>query len=464
MGDADLQRLLAVGIERLSDDDPELYDAMARECRRQTTTLSLVASSSLVDPSVLLCHASVAVNVTAEGYPGCRYHAGCAVIDDIERLAVDRAKRVFGACYANVQPHSATQANYTVLSALLRPGDTLMGMSLAHGGHLTHGSPAAYAGQYFNAVPYGLNAESLIDYDQIFRLALKHRPRVIVCGATAYPRVIDFARFRQIADAVGAYLVADISHIAGLVVAGLHPDPIDHAHIVTTCTHKQLFGPRGGLILCGRDHNAPAPRTGGTLAEFLQRAVFPFSQGSPMLNVIAAKARALALTQTPGFRAVAQRIVETASAMASTLANLGYKLVTGGTDNHIALLDLSCRGLTGLVAERALEDTHVIVNKNRVPGDTKPAFVTSGIRIGTNSMAGRGMQGAEGVVCGELIDLVLASVEPLSDRDYRLAPAVRDAVRASVADLCATFPIPGYPALTPASSHELRFESGAVAR
>lgn len=464
MEDADLGRLLAVGIERLSDDDPELYDALAREYRRQTATLSLVASSSLVDPLVLLCQASVAVNVTAEGYPGQRYHAGCAVVDDLERLAVDRAKQVFGACYANVQPHSATQANYTVLSALLRPGDTLMGMDLAHGGHLTHGSPVAYAGQYFNAISYGLDAEDLIDYDQIFELALEHRPQVIICGATAYPRVIDFARFRQIADTVGAYLVADISHIAGLVVAGLHPNPINHAHIVTTCTHKQLFGPRGGLILSGRDHTAPAPRTGATLAEFLQRAVFPFSQGSPMLNVIAAKARALARTQTPGFRAVAQRIVETADAVANTLTNLGYQLVTGGTDNHIALLDLSRRGLTGLVAERALEDAHVIVNKNRVPSDGKPAFVTSGIRIGTNTMAGRGMRRAEGIRCGELIDFVLTSVEPLGDRDYRLAPSVRDAARARVADLCAAFPIPDYQASTPAIPYELRLGSGVAAQ
>ncbi|WP_213454855.1 serine hydroxymethyltransferase [Rhizomonospora bruguierae] len=450
--EAPLTNIMATGLDRLRGDDPELYDVLVRELDRQSTVLSLVASSSVVDPSVLASLASVAVNVTAEGYPGRRYHAGCEVVDDIEQLAIDRARRTFGARYANVQSHSATNANYTVLSALLRPGDPVLGMELEHGGHLTHGSPAAYAGQYFRVVGYGLTDEGLIDYDQVHRLATGHRPRVIICGATAYPRSIDFARFRQIADEVGAYLLADISHTAGLVATGLHPSPIDHAHITTTCTHKQLFGPRGGLILSGRDHDAPAPRGRGTLADFLQRAVFPFSQGAPALNTIAAKARALDMVTTAEFRAVAERIVEIGGVLAETLAGLGYRLVSGGTDNHIVLVDLSPKGMTGFVAEQALEECGIVVNKNRVPRDPTPAFVTGGIRIGTNSAARRGLGREDARYCAELIDQVLRSVEVHGERGYRVPPSVRMSVRARVADLCARRPVPGYPAAELASS------------
>jgi glycine hydroxymethyltransferase len=440
-----LQALLDDGLARLQHDDGELYEVLTRDCLRQAHRLSLVASSSVVDPSVLVCQASAAVNVTAEGYPGRRYHAGCEVIDEIERLAVERAKQAFGARYANVQSHSATTANYTVLSSLLRPGDSLLGMQLEHGGHLTHGSPAAYAGQYFRAIGYGLNEEGRIDYDQVASLALEHRPRVIICGATSYPRVVDFARFRRIADAVGAYLVADISHVAGLVVAGLHPSPIDEAHITTTCTHKQLCGPRGGLIMCGRDLDAPSPRGETSLAEFLERAVFPFSQGAPALNAIAAKARALAFTITPEFRAAAHRIVETAGAIAERLTAFGYALVSAGTDNHIVLIDLSRTRVSGVVAERALEACYLLVNRNRVPRDPRPPLVTSGVRIGTNSVAQRGMRGVDAAACADLIHGVVSSVEPLGDRDYRLPPTVRDAVRARVAELCKRYPLPGYP-------------------
>jgi glycine hydroxymethyltransferase len=319
-------------------------------------------------------------------------------------------------------------------------------MELEHGGHLTHGSPATYSGQYFEAIGYGLTDDGLIDYEQVRRLAAEHRPRVIICGATAYPRVVDFARFREIADETGAYLLADISHTAGLVAAGLHPSPIDHAHITTTCTHKQLFGPRGGLILSGRDHCVAAPRGKGTLADFLQRAVFPFSQGAPALNTIAAKARALDMVATDEFRGVAERIVRISQVLANSLTGLGYSLVAGGTDNHIVLVDLSSKGMTGSVAEQALEECGIIVNKNRVPRDTTPAFVTGGIRIGTNSAARRGLSPDDARYCAELIDLVLSAVEVLGDREYRLPASVRESVRARVADLCARRPVPGYPA------------------
>ncbi|MFC5943069.1 serine hydroxymethyltransferase [Micromonospora harpali] len=445
--------LLDAGLHQLATTDPRLHEVLVGEQLRQAGTLSLVASCSPVAPSVLASQASAAVNVTAEGYPGRRYHAGCEVIDGIEQLAIDRARRAFGARYANVQPHSATTANYAVLSSLLEPGDTLLGMALDKGGHLTHGSPAAYAGRYFRAVGYGLDDAGLIDYAEVERLAREHRPKVIVCGATAYPRQIDFARFRRIADRAGAYLLADISHTAGLVVTGLHPSPIDHAHLTTTCTHKQLYGPRGGLILAGRDADAPAPRGKGTLAQFVQRTVFPYFQGAPVLNAIAAKARALDIATGPEFRATARRIVADARAMAAALADLGYAVVSGGTDNHIVLIDLSARRMTGLVAELALEECHIVVNKNRVPRDTTPALVTAGLRLGTNSIAARGMGTDAAVACAELIDLVLSAVEPYSDREYHLPAAVRELARQRVARLCAAHPIPGYP--VPAPQREL---------
>jgi glycine hydroxymethyltransferase len=438
-----LSQFLQAGSNELRMSDPKLYEALVREQLRQINSLSLVASSSVVCPSVLTSQASVVLNVTAEGYPGRRFHAGCAVVDEIEQLAIDRASSVFGARYVNVQPHSATTANYTVLSSLLRPGDTLLGMALEHGGHLTHGSSAAYAGQYFNSIGYGQTDDGAIDYDQVRRLALTHQPRVIICGATAYPRRIEFSRFREIAEEVGAYLVADISHTAGLVAAGLHPNPIDHAHITTTCTHKQLYGPRGGLIMSGRDHDAPAPRGKGTLAAFLQRAVFPFSQGAPAVNTIAAKARALAEVSTPEFRALAQRIVLLADAIATRLDALGYKIVTGGTDNHIVLVDLGPDGITGAAAERALEECSIVVNKNRVPGDTRPAHATSGIRIGTNTIARRGLGAPEAIACADLVNQVMRAVETCGQQ-IRVPATVREATSRSVARLCAAFPLPGY--------------------
>jgi glycine hydroxymethyltransferase len=421
--------------------DTDLWQAIEHEHRRQAERLVLVASSSVAHPSVLAALTATAVNVTAEGYPGRRYHAGCSGVDRIEDLAVRRACSVFGARYANVQPHSATTANQTVMSSLLRPGDTVLGMGLDYGGHLTHGSKASFSGQYFHAVGYGLAADGLIDYDQVTRLAHEHRPRLIICGATAYSRTIDFARFRAIADEVGAYLLADISHTAGLVAAGLHPSPIDHAHVTTTCTHKQLFGPRGGLILMGRDADGPAPGGKRTLREHFQRAVFPFVQGAPVMNTIAAKAAALGRAATPEFVGVMNGIVRNAAALADSFDLLGYPVVSGGTDNHIVLLDLTRYGLTGLATEEALEDGHVIVNKNRVPGDTKPALVTSGIRLGTNTVAYRGMGPREMAECASLFDEVVVALRRTGGE---LPAAVRDRSQRRVSRLCEAFPLPDY--------------------
>jgi glycine hydroxymethyltransferase len=428
------------GFEWLADDG-ELWKAIEDEHRRQSERLVLVASSSVTHPSVLAALTATAQNVTAEGYPGRRYHAGCEGVDVIESIAIQRARDLFGASYANVQPHSATTANQAVLSSLLRPGDTLLGMDLAAGGHLTHGAKAAFSGQYFHAIGYGLGADGLIDYDQVSRLAREHRPKLIICGATAYSRVVDFARFRVIADEVGAYLLADISHTAGLVAAGLHPSPVNHAHVTTTCTHKQLFGPRGGLILMGRDADMPGPDGRRTLREHFQRAVFPYFQGAPVMNSIAAKARALSRAASPEFADVMQRVVADSRALADALSLLGYTIVSGGTDNHIVLLDLSELGLTGLAAEEALEAAHIVVNKNRVPGDRRPALVTSGIRFGSNTVAYRGMGPRQMSECVTVFDDV---VQALRRDGEHLPAAARDRARERVAGLCQAFPLPGY--------------------
>jgi glycine hydroxymethyltransferase len=313
-------------------------------------------------------------------------------------------------------------------------------MGLDSGGHLTHGSTASFSGQYFTAIGYGLDPAGLIDYDQVARLAHQHRPRLIICGATAYSRTINFARFRQIADSVGAYLLADISHTAGLVAVGLHPNPINHAHVTTTCTHKQLFGPRGGLIMMGRDADSPAPDGKRTLREHFQRAVFPFFQGAPVMNTIAAKAAALHHATTPTFTHTMNRIITNATTLADTFTTLGYRVVSGGTDNHITLLDLSPYALTGLATEEALEQAHVIVNKNRVPGDTKPALVTSGIRLGTNTVAYRGMGPTQMIECATLFDHVVHALR----HNGELPALVRDQVRNRVAQLCTAFPLPDY--------------------
>lgn len=468
MTDSSLARMVSRGIDTLREQDPLLFELLEQEYERQNSVLTMVAASSVVDPSVLVCEGMVPVNVTAEGYPGARFHAGCRVIDEIETLAIERAKQAFQAQYANVQSHSATTANQLVMCSVLKAGDTLLGLDLNSGGHLTHGAKASISGQYFKAIGYGLTPLGDIDYEQVHRLAVEHRPKLIICGTTAYPRVIDFARFRAIADEVGAFLLADITHIAGLVVAGLHPSPIDHAHFTTTCTHKQLYGPRGGLVMIGKDHDRPAPTGNRTLAELVQKAVFPFFQGAPNLNSIAAKASALARVLRPEFKTLAQRIVDEAKALARSFCERGYNVVTGGTDNHLVVIDVLSNGITGIIAERSLEDCNIIVNKNRVPGDTKPATVTSGIRIGTNSMALRCMGPDEMPRCAELVHRVLDGVEPRGDQEYVLAASVRDAVRRDVQEICARYPIPCYPrrasgggAAYPASTAACRGRAGA---
>ena len=445
MNEAILAQLLRQGVQTLAQEDPKLHGLMEEELRRQTECLTMVAASSLVDPSVLVCEAMTPVNVTAEGYPGARFHAGCRVIDQIEQLAIDRAREAFKAQFANVQPHSATTANQLVMCSIMKPGETLLGLDLNCGGHLTHGAKPSLSGQYFNAVGYGITEEGAIDYDQVERLADQHRPRLIICGTTAYPRAIDFARFRAIADQVGAYLLADITHVAGLVVAGLHPSPIDHAHFTTTCTHKQIYGPRGGLILVGRDADAPAPDGKRTLSALVQKAVFPFFQGAPNLNSIAAKASALARVMRPEFKVLANRIVDDARALAESFIEKGYRVVTGGSDNHLVIIDVLEAGLTGIVAEKALEECCIVVNKNRIPGDQKSALVTSGIRIGTNGMALRGLGPDVMPHCVALVDRVLSGVKPRGDREYDLDPALKESVVAEVRELCGRYPIPCYP-------------------
>jgi glycine hydroxymethyltransferase len=428
------------GADSLAACDPVLAGLLEREHGRQTSTLAMVASCGSADPSVLVCEAASVANTTTEGYPGARYHAGCEVVDEIERLAVDRARALFGARYANVQPASGSAANFAAYAALMRPGDTLLGLSLDAGGHLTHGAKVSLSGRYYRAVGYGVDADERLDYDQVRTLALAHRPTVIVCGASAYPRFVDYAHFRAIADEAGAFLLADISHVAGLVAAGLHPSPIEHAHVTTTSTYKQLFGPRGGLILCGKDAGMVLPGGTRTLADALQSAVFPSLQGTPSLGSIAAKARALDLADSAWFRDVALRIVEGAAAMAESFQALGNRVVTGGTDNHIVLLDVAARGVTGAAVERALEACGIIVNRNVIPGDTLGPRVTSGIRIGTNVLALRGMDAAEMSRGAGLVDEVLCALTA-GDAARGLPSATLTRVRAEVQRLCRAFPL-----------------------
>ncbi|MCE7002309.1 serine hydroxymethyltransferase [Kibdelosporangium philippinense] len=437
--------LAARAIAELADEDPLLYSLLADDLRAQSGTLAMVASSSLAPASVLAAAGAALSNVTAEGYPGARFHAGCGVLDEIERLAIERAKIAFDAKYANVQAHSGSSANLAVYFGLLKPGDTILGMDLDCGGHLTHGSPASITGKYFTSVSYGLDGTGRIDYQQVAELAEEHRPKVIVCGASAYPRTPDFKRFREIADSVGAYLIADISHVAGLVVAGEHPSPIDFAHITTTSTYKQLCGPRGGLILMGADADAPGPGGRGTLRKLLQRSVFPVGQGTPNPGSIAAKARALQYVTTPEFRWVAKMIVLDAKMIAAQLADLGYQVLTGGTDNHMVLVNVLASGLTGVVAEQALESCGILVNKNRIPGDVKSALIGSGIRLGMNSLALRGLAPADMGYCAELLDTVLSAVTLVSDTEYTLPESVHRHVSSAVEDLCRAYPVPGYP-------------------
>jgi glycine hydroxymethyltransferase len=434
--------LLRAGMVSLHHTDPELAGLLDAEVTQQNSTLAMIASASIADPSVLAVGGSALSNVTAEGYPGARYHPGSQQFDAVETLAVERAKRLFGARYANVQPHSCSSANLAVLAALMRPGDTLLGLDLDAGGHLTHGSPASVTGRHYNAVSYGLDESGRIDYARLTDLVLEHRPRVLIAGASAYPRLIDFARFRAIADITGAYLLADISHIAGLVAAGRHPSPVDVAHITTTSTYKQLGGPRGGLILSGREYKTPGPDGRTPLDRLMQRAVFPQSQGTPSPASIAAKARAFAAAAEPAFQETARLIVHNARALAQELSVLGHRILTGGTDNHMVLIDVTDFGLSGVVAERALEECGILANRNRIPGDTKPPLVTSGLRLGTNILAQRGMDPGRMRLCAQLLHTVLAGTTAQSDTEYRIDPALVAQVRAEVQWLCSRHPLP----------------------
>ncbi len=365
--------------------DPEVATAIRRETERQEFNLELIASENFVSEAVLEAQGSVLTNKYAEGYPGKRYYGGCEHVDVVETLAIERAKELFGAEHANVQPHAGSQANMAVYFTALKPGDTILGMNLAHGGHLTHGSPVNFSGRFFNVVPYGVSPESqTIDYDQVERLALEHKPKMIVVGASAYPRIIDFAAFRTIADKVGAVVMVDMAHIAGLVAAGLHPSPVPHAEFVTTTTHKTLRGPRGGMILCREEY-----------AKALNSNIFPGIQGGPLMHVIAAKAVAFKEALTPEFKAYQQRIVKNAATLAKELTEKGFRLVSGGTDNHLMLIDFSGTEMTGKIAEAALDRAGITVNKNTVPFETRSPFVTSGIRIGTPAATTHGLQETE---------------------------------------------------------------------
>lgn len=406
--------------EELKNYDADVFAACERELCRQRGNIELIASENIVSEAVLLAAGSVLTNKYAEGYPGKRYYGGCAYVDEVEELARERAKKLFGAEHANVQPHSGANANLAVFFALLDPGDTVLSMSLAHGGHLSHGSPVNISGKYFNIVPYGVSeATGRIDYDEVLRLAKAHRPKLILAGASAYPRAIDFAKFREIADETGAYLMVDMAHIAGLVAAGLHQNPVPYADVVTTTTHKTLRGPRGGMILCREKY-----------AKQIDKAIFPGTQGGPLMHIIAAKAVALGEALTPAFAAYQKNIVQNAAALAAALCSRGFTLVSGGTDNHLMLLDLRGTGLTGKELEKRLDEVHITANKNTVPGDPESPFVTSGLRIGTPAVTTRGFGVAE-----------MEQIAGFVDDTVRRFEETRERVNREVAEMCGRFPI-----------------------
>ena len=408
-------------MEALKLVDPEIADAIGLELARQQHNLELIASENFVSRAVLEAAGSVLTNKYAEGYPGKRYYGGCQFVDMVERLAIDRAKELFQAEHANVQPHSGAQANTAVYFSILEPGDTILGMSLSHGGHLTHGHPINISGKYYNVISYGVSRETgRIDYEEVRRLARQHRPRVIVAGASAYPRVIDFALFSEIAREVDAYLLVDMAHIAGLVAAGLHPNPCPVADFVTTTTHKTLRGPRGGMIFCKEQYAAD-----------IDKAVFPGIQGGPLMHIVAAKAVALREAMAPDFKAYQEQIVKNARALAEGLLERGFNLVSGGTDNHLILVDLRSKGITGKEAEAILEATGITINKNTIPFDPESPLVTSGIRLGTPAVTSRGMQEGEMEIIAHLIYLALTK------RDDE---GVRTQIRQQVRELCEAFP------------------------
>ncbi|YCK35282.1 serine hydroxymethyltransferase [Actinomadura sp. ATCC 39365] len=439
-----ISELLQHGYERLVQDDAVLAAALGRDLARQKNTLNLVASVSLADPSVLVSAGTSLSNVTVEGYPGARFHSGSIDVDCVESLAVERARLAFRAQYANVQPYSGSAANLAVLSCLLPPGGTLLSLKLDSGGHLTHGARASITGRHYRAVHYGLDDQGLIDYESAHELALRHRPGVIIAGSSSYPRTVDFGRMRMIADSVGAYLLADISHIAGLVVSGCHPSPVDLAHVTTTSTYKQLGGPRGGLILLGREADTPVESSGLTLAESVQRAVFPMTQGTPNPGAMAAKARAFDLAVQPRFRQTCLRIVANAQALADELSWRGFHLLSGGTDTHMIMIDIVGKGMSGYVAERALEQCGVLVNRNVIPGDSRAPSIASGVRLGSTIASQRGMGATEMKTSAALVDQVLSAVTARGDRAFVLDQDAKSSASAAVARLCADFPLPHY--------------------
>ena len=400
--------------------DPEIGDAMALELKRQQQNLELIASENIVSPAVMAAMGSVLTNKYAEGYPAHRYYGGCYAVDVAEDIARQRACELFGAEHANVQPHSGSQANQIVYFAMLQPGDTVMGMSLAEGGHLTHGSPVNLSGKYYNFVSYGVDPVThRIDYDDVLRIAKECQPKMIVCGASAYPREIDFKRFREIADEVGAYLMVDMAHIAGLVAGGVHPSPVPYAHFVTTTTHKTLRGPRGGMILCKQE-----------FAKAIDKACFPGMQGGPLMHIVAAKAVCFKEALRPEFKEYAEQIVKNCKALADGLLKRGHKLVSGGTDNHVMLMDLREDGVTGKELEHNLDEVHITANKNTIPGEPLSPFVTSGLRLGTAAVTTRGLKEDDMDVIAECISLVI--------RDFE---ANKEAVLAKVAALCEKYPL-----------------------
>ena len=406
--------------DELEKFDKEVYDACNAELTRQRNNIELIASENIVSPAVLLAAGTVLTNKYAEGYPGKRYYGGCMCVDVVEDIARERAKKLFGAEHANVQPHSGANANLAVFFALLNPGDTVLSMNLAHGGHLSHGSPVNISGKYFNIVPYGVaDDDGRIDYDKVREAALECKPKLILAGASAYSRIIDFKKFREIADEVGAYLMVDMAHIAGLVAAGVHPSPVPYADVVTTTTHKTLRGPRGGLILCREQY-----------AKQIDKAVFPGTQGGPLMHIIAAKAVAFGEALTDEFKDYQKKIAENAQVLAAALIRRGLNLVSGGTDNHLMLLDLRGTGLTGKELEHRLDEVHITANKNAVPNDPESPFVTSGVRIGTPAVTSRGF-GAEEMekIAGFIADVAF---------DYENS---RERVTREVVELCEKFPI-----------------------
>ncbi|ATE73319.1 serine hydroxymethyltransferase [Lysobacter capsici] len=423
---------------RIAGFDDELAQAIAAEARRQEDHVELIASENYASPRVLEAQGSVLTNKYAEGYPGKRYYGGCEFVDIAEQLAIDRVKELFGADYGNVQPHSGSQANQAVYFALLNPGDTILGMSLAHGGHLTHGAKVNASGKLFNAIQYGVNEQGLIDYDEVERLALEHKPKMVVAGFSAYSQVVDWARFRAIADKVGAYLFVDMAHVAGLIAAGVYPSPVPHAHVVTSTTHKTLRGPRGGIIVAKRWEGSVDAGSGAVdfdeMQKKLQSIVFPGIQGGPLMHVIAAKAVAFKEALEPEFKEYQAQVVKNAQAMAKTIVARGYKIVSGGTENHLMLVDMIGKGITGKDAEAALGRAHITVNKNAVPNDPQKPFVTSGLRIGTPAVTTRGYKEPDCVALAEWICDVLDN-----PKDENVIAGVRE----NVTKQCAQFPVYG---------------------